>query len=250
MSRAALGRVAAWSLAWILTSAAAPVAAAEGVSTDAGSEGPAQTAFAPEKGPGPAVIVISGATGRTAYQSYATELARLGYYTVLLDGNDILSTGREGPGNLRRAIERAQRSPQAVPGKVAVIGFSRGGGGALAHAVGMADLVSAVVVYYPFTSFKAGPVSLVRNFRVPVLFFAAERDRYRDCCLIDSARAIAAAAQESGAKFELVTYPQANHGFNLEVSARGEPAGAYRKDDADDAWQRTIEMLKQHHPLR
>jgi dienelactone hydrolase len=230
--------------------AAASVSAADGISTDASSEGPAQTAYAPEKGPGPAIIVISGATGPASYQSYAAELARLGYYSVLLTGSDILNTGRDGPVNLRNAIDRAQRSPHAVPSKVAVIGFSLGGGGALAHAAGMPDLVSVVAVYYPFTSFKAGPVSLVQNFRVPVLFLAAELDRYKNCCLIESARAIEAAALASGAKFELVVYPQANHGFNLETGARGEPLRAYRREDAADAWRRTTEMLRLYHPLR
>lgn len=228
---------------------AASVSAAEGISADASPEGPAQTAYAPAKGPGPAIIVISGQSGPASYQTYAAEVARLGYYSVLVAGRDILNPGKEGPVNLRKAIDRAQRSPHAVPGKVAVIGFSLGGGGALAHAAGMPDLVSVVVAYYPFTSFRAGPVSLVKNFRVPVLFLAAELDRYNNCCVIEAARAIAAAAQESGAKFELVVYPQANHGFNLESGASGEPVRAYRRDDAADAWRRTTEMLRLNHPL-
>lgn len=233
---------------WMFALVVASVSAAGCISTDASSEGPAQTAYPPEKGPGPAIIVISGQAGPASYQSYAAELARLGYYSVLVAGRDILNPGKEGPVNLRKAIDRAQRSPHAFPGKVAVIGFSLGGGGALAHAAGMPDLVSVVVAYYPFTSFRASPVSLVKNFRVPVLFLAAELDRYDNCCVIEAARAIAAAAQESGAKFELVVYPQADHGFNLESSARG--VRAYRRDDAADAWRRTTEMLRLHHPLR
>ena len=243
---------AAWvcrlALAWLL--AVGPAWAAEGLATDAGADGPAQTAYAPQKLPAPVVIVISGQSGPTSYQSYAAALADLGYYTVLLAGRDILNPGKDGPVNLRKAIARAQQAPQALPGKVAVVGFSLGGGGALAHAAAWPDGVSMVVAYYPFTSFKAGTGWLVKNFRVPVLMLAAELDRYNNCCLIDAAQAIAAAAKDGGLPFELVVYPQANHGFNLQTGANGEPIKAYRADDTADAWRRTVDMLRQHQPLK
>lgn len=210
------------------------------------AEGPAQTTYAPATGRGPAVIVISGQSGakNPNYRSYATEVARLGYYTVLLDGNDILTREKSGAANLKMAIERAQRSPNAVPGKTAVIGFSLGGGGALRHAAGMQDRVSVVVAYYPFTKFAAGAASLVPNFKVPVLVLAGGRDHYKDCCLIESARAMEAAAKESGKKFELVVYPEADHGFNDKDGHN------YRRDDDRDAWRRTTEMLRQYQPLQ
>ncbi|MBI5634484.1 MAG: hypothetical protein HZA15_13520, partial [Nitrospirae bacterium] len=50
---------------------AAPAYAADGVSTEAGPEGPAQTAYAPDTGVGPVIIVISGQSGPNSYQSYA-----------------------------------------------------------------------------------------------------------------------------------------------------------------------------------
>jgi dienelactone hydrolase len=58
-----------------------------------------------------------------------------------------------------------------------------------------------------------------------------------------------AAAKQNGKQFELVVYPDANHGFNLHKVAKGEPSGAYRRDDDRDAWRRTIEMLKRYQPL-
>ena len=60
------------------------IRAAEGVSSEAGPEGPAQTAYAHENGAGPVIVVISGQTGPTSYQKYAAELSDLGYYSVLL----------------------------------------------------------------------------------------------------------------------------------------------------------------------
>lgn len=223
---------------------ASPLWAAE-VFTAASAEGPAQTVFAPAKGPGPAIIVLSGQTGPENYKSYATELAALGYYAVLLDGKDILNKEQTGGDNLRKAMSRAQDAPQVVKGKMAVIGFSLGGGAALAYATSLNQQVSMVLVHYPFTNFASAQNadSFVKRFRVPVLILAGERDHYNNCCLIESMRAIEAAAKKSGAKFELVVYPQADHGFNLTAGK------TYRQADDRDAWRRATAMLTQYHPL-
>jgi dienelactone hydrolase len=235
-----------WMFAFIIASASA----ADGVSTETGPDGIAQTAYSPANGPGPVVIVISGQSGPFSYQTYAAELARLGYYSVLIAGKDILNPALTGPANLKQVIDRAQRSPNAIKGKVAVIGFSLGGGGALYNATFMPDLVSMVVAYYPYTRTWANNIdSLVKRFQVPVLVLAAQQDRYQDCCVIETARAMEVAAKAKGTRFELVVYPDANHGFNLQVNARGEPASAYRRDDDKDAWRRTVERLKLYHPL-
>lgn len=215
-----------------------------GAMTTAGGDGPAQTAYAPPSGKGPIVVLLSGHSGPGQYQPIAGAVAKLGYYAVLLDGKDILTREDVGRGNLARAIERAQASPHAVPGKAAVIGFSRGGGGSLAFAAEMPEQVVAVVAYYPQTSFVSDPSLIAQRFKVPVLILAGQRDRYHNCCLIESMRAIERAARERDAPFELVVYPYADHGFNLPGS------GNYRGDDEADAWKRTVEMLRHHQPLR
>jgi len=227
----------------ILALLAQPGYAAEPVAAAAGPEGPAQTAHIPAKVPAPVVILLSGQSGPTNYQSYAAEVARLGYYAVLLDGKDILTRAQDGRANLQKAITRAQASPNALPGKVAVIGFSQGGGGALNAAAGMPDLVSTVVAYYPATSWSQNLAGVVKRFKVPVLVLAGERDTYQNCCLIEHMRTMETAAQESGAAFELVVYPQADHNFNLK-------SNNYRSDDAADAWRRTREKLNQYVPLQ
>lgn len=238
-------------IGWIFAAIAAPTSAADGVSTEAGPEGPAQIAFAPNSGPGPVIIVISGQSGPYSYKSYAAELAKLGYYTVLLTGKDILNPELTGETNLKKAIDRAQRSPNAVKGRTAVIGFSLGGGGALYNATQLPDLVSMVVVYYPYTKTWANKMGwFTKRFQVPVLVLAAQRDRYKECCVIESMQDMETAAKQNGKQFELVVYPEANHGFNLQTGAKGEPVSAYRPDDDRNAWHRTIEMLKQFHPLK
>ena len=237
-------------IGWMFAFFAASAFAASGVSSEAGSEGIAQTAYSPDNGPGPVIIVISGQTGPASYQSYAADLARFGYYSVLISGKDILNPELTGPANLKKTIERALQSPSAVKGKVAVIGFSLGGGGTLYNAANMPDVVSMVVAYYPYTKTWANKIdSLVSHFKVPVLVLAAQRDRYKECCVIETAQAMETAAKAKGVHFELVVYPEANHGFNLKTGASGEPMGAYRGDDDRDAWRRTVDMLKLYHPL-
>ena len=235
---------------WVM--AATVVRAGEPVLTEADDQGPAQEVYAPDNGRGPVIIVLSGQKGPTAYKPYAADLAKLGYYVVLLDGKDILNRSQwPEASNLRRAIARATRSSQAKPGKVAVIGFSLGGGGALLNAAAMPELVSMVVAYYPFTREWADRMNwFTKRFSVPVLVLAAQRDRYLECCVVETARAMEAAAKANGAKFELVVYPNATHGFNLVTRAPGEPNNAYRADDERDAWRRTTEMLRQYQPLR
>jgi acetyl esterase/lipase len=69
--------------------------------------------------------------------------------------------------------------------------------------------------------------SLVKRFKVPVLVLPAALDRYRDCCVIESMQAMQAAAGRLGAQFEMVVYPQVNHGTGLTTTRT--PGGARRR---------------------
>lgn len=205
--------------------------------------GTSEKEYDPPSGRGPLVILLSGASGLERYLSYSEDVARLGYYAVLLDGN---TYALDGSGDLRRAIEQAQRSPKTFPGKAAVIGFSKGGGGALAHAASMPDLVSAVVAYYPMTRNVPDMQSLTAQFKVPILVLTGELDSWYACCRIESMRLMETAAKEGGKSFELVVYPKANHMFNLKIDG----LNFFRAEDSADAWQRTTKMLGQYQPLR
>jgi len=196
--------------------------------------------FTPKSGKGPGVLVISGQTGPDARRSYAKDLAAEGYYVLLLDGNDILSRTRPGAQNYKEAVASMLASPNNTSSKIAVVGFSLGGGGALAQAIHQTETVSGVVAMYPATSWIPNVDRLVERMNVPTLFIAAEKDTYNNCCLIEKAREIEAAAKAKGKNFEFVTYPDAEHGFDL--------AGrAYRRDYVTDSWKRTMEALKKAH---
>ncbi len=210
-------------------------------------EGLSQRSYDPPSGRGPIVILISGASGPDQYRSYAAEVARLGYYAVLVDGNETNPADPRvmGKSVLKRVIGKAQKSPNALPGKVTVIGFSMGGGGALSYATQMPDLVSAVIAYFPMTMHVQHMPTFAAGFKVPILVLAGGKDTYMNCCLIESMKDMEAAAKKGTAPFELVVYPEARHAFIWANVPE-----VYRAEDSADAWQRTIKILGQYHPLR
>jgi len=222
---------------------------------------PSQKEYEPPKGKGRVVVVVSGHSGPDNYAYVAEDLAEQGYYAVLVDGNDFWMTGGGGGGmgRSRRSIERkdvsgdgeallkgvitrAQKSPHALPGKVAVVGFSRGGASTLTYATRMPELVSAVVVYYPATQHITNPDNFVSNIKVPTLMFAGGRDTYNNCCLIETARKLADAAKKSEGKviLEVFEYPHAHHGFTIKSSKEWLPT------EAADAFRRTLSHLRQY----
>jgi dienelactone hydrolase len=209
--------------------------------------GPSDEEYDPPTGRGPLVILLSGYDGSDCSRGYAATVAKLGYYVVLIDSSyfdkyEFIKSGTDG---LRRIIEQLRSSPKALPGRALVIGFSMGGGIALTYAAGMPDLVSAIVAYYPKTNQIMDMNTFVSGFKLPILVLAGEKDRFFDCCLIESMRDMEAVAKKrGGAPFELVVYPIAGHGFNSTCYS------TYRAEDSDDAWQRTKKMLSQYQPLR
>ena len=203
---------------------------------------PSQKEYEPPKGKGRVVVVVSGQTGPGNYAYVAKDFAEQGYYAVLVDGNDfwIKSFGSEAL--LKGVITRSQQSPHALPGKVAVVGFSRGGASALTYATRMPELVSAVVVYYPATQHIWNPANFVSEIKVPTLMFAGGRDTYKNCCLIETARKLADAAKKSEGKvmLEVFEYPNAEHGFIIKSIKAWSPT------DAADAFRRTLSHLRQY----
>jgi dienelactone hydrolase len=201
-----------------------------------------QQEYEPPGGKGRAVVVVSGHSGPPNYAYVAKDFAEQGYYAVLVDGNDFWVKSGGSEARLKGVITRSQQSPHTLPGKVAVVGFSRGGASTLTYATRMPELVSAVVVYYPATQHITNPKNFVSQIKVPTLMFAGGRDTYKDCCRIETARKLADAAKKSEGKvmLEVFEYPNAEHGFIIKSSRAWSPT------DAADAFRRTLSHLRQY----
>ena len=202
----------------------------------------AQDYFVPSSGKGLVVVLISGVSGTALYKDYAEAIAGLGYTAVLVSGKEVGIKDERSGINLKNLIQATQSDPRVVPGKVGVVGFSLGGGGALLHAASQRDTVAFVVAYYPSVTNMPSIAEAGRSVSVPTLILAGAKDRYNHCCLVESMHEFQSASKNGASPVELVVYPNADHGFNLKVPA-------YRSDDAADAWARVKTMLAKYAPV-
>jgi dienelactone hydrolase len=196
----------------------------------------AQQEFPPPQGKGRVVVLASGMSGPAHYATVAREIAKLGYDVVLFDGNAMKGTHGDG---VKEAIGQARQMPHGLPGKVALVGFSLGGGMSLYYGTQWPDQVAGVVAWYPATSFIKDVPGFVDRLKVPVLMFAGEDDTYRNCCTVSKAHILETAAKASGLPFELITYPGTEHDF--VKGGRHYNAGSY-----NDALRRTADKLKSY----
>lgn len=191
--------------------------------------------FPPPDGKGRVVVLSSGMSGPSHYTTVAQEIAKLGYDVVLFDGN--AEEGTHGDG-VRSAIQQALTMPHALPGKVALVGFSLGGGESLYYGSSLADQVAGVVAWYPANSFIRNVPGFAQRLAVPVVVFAGGKDNFRNaCCTASKDQELQTAAMSAGKSFDLTVYPDADHDF-----VKG---GAHYDDKAyNDAFQRTTDALK------
>jgi dienelactone hydrolase len=196
----------------------------------------AQKEIPPPQGKGRVVVVASGMSGPEHYETVSKAIAQFGYDVVLFDGNSMEGTHGDG---VKTAIEQAQQMPHGLPGKVALVGFSLGGGMSLYYGTQWPDQVAGAVVWYPATTFIKDVPGWVGRTKVPVLMFAGEKDTFRGCCLIDKAHTLATAATAAGLPFELITYPNTDHDFVKDGKH-------YNAQSYSDALQRTEAKLKEY----
>jgi len=194
----------------------------------------AQQEFPPPRGKGRVVVLGSGTSGPARYTTVAREIAELGYDVVLFDGNQMAGTTGDG---VKTDIIEAQQMPHALPGKVALVGFSMGGGMYLYFATQWPDLVAGAVIWYPVNSFIHDVPSFASRLKVPVLMFAGAKDRGRGCCITDLDSALATASTAAGKPFKFVVYPDVDHDF-----AKGEDR--YNPKDYSDAFKQLADSLK------
>ncbi len=197
----------------------------------------AQQEFPPPQGMGRLVVLASGLSGPKQYMEVAADIAKLGYDVVLFDGNGEENTQGKG---VKRDIDKARTMPHALPGKVALVGFSLGGGMALYYGTQLPDDVAGVVVWFPANAFIKDVPGFANRLQVPLVVLAGGKDHFRDnCCTADKDSTLQQAAKSAGKSFELSVYPDANHDFS-------KGGNNFNPKDYADGLQRTADALKMY----
>ncbi len=214
-------RVAVITAAAVLLFAAAPPSRAQ--------------EFPPPQGKGRVVVLSSGISGASHYVDAAKAVAQLGYDVLLVDSNSEENTHGQA---LRDAIQKAIGMPNALPGKVALVGFSAGGGISLYYGSQLPDQVAGVVVWYPANSFIKDVPGFADKVQVPIVVFAGGKDHFRNsCCTAAKDQELQTAVKGANKSFELTVYPDADHDFVI--------GGAhYNAKDSQDAMAATAAALK------
>jgi carboxymethylenebutenolidase len=186
----------------------------------------------PEKGAGPAVLVITEPTSIEHGRRVCDLLAGEGFTALAPE----LRNGQTA-GDLTAAIDLLKPHPAVRGHGVGVIAFSTGAGLALWLAAHRPDDVLAVDVYYGGMPDTAEPPDWSR-------ISAAVQGHYGEedpAAPPETGSALEAALGEAGVSVDMFTYPLAGAGFFDDTRP-----DAHVEDAARQAWIRTLEFLRKH----
>ena len=126
--------------------------------------------------------------------------------------------------------------------KLGIVGFCRGGRAVWVYAANSANLKAGVAFYGSLVDpagqkavWPKSATELAPDVKAPVLGLYGEADQGIPVTQVE---AMKAALQAAGKKAEFHIYPGAPHGFHADYRP------SYRKDAADDAWNRAAAWFK------
>jgi carboxymethylenebutenolidase len=130
-------------------------------------------------------------------------------------------------------------------GRLGIIGFCRGGRTVWEYAAHSSSLKAGVAFYGPPVDapnplWPKSPTQLAPDMKAPVLGLYGEADAGIPVATVEALKAALAAA---GKTAEFKIYPGAPHGFHADYRA------SYRKEAAEDAWDRMQAWFKKYHVL-
>lgn len=199
-------------------------------------------------GKGPAIVVIQEWWGLVPQIEHTVDrFAKEGFLAIAPDLYHGKATN--SPDEAQRLVmeldaERAEREiagageylltrPECTSKKYGVVGFCMGGG--LAQYTGARETnVAATVSFYG--AFRKAEIDWA-HLSGPVFLIYGENDKG---VRADQGRELEKKLKQLGKTVELKTYPGADHAFFNETGKN------YKRDAAEDAWQRTIAFFKQH----
>ena len=132
-------------------------------------------------------------------------------------------------------------------GKLAILGFCRGGRTVWEYSAHNKDLKAGVAFYGSLVDPPAqkekwpkSPTELAADVKAPVLGFYGAEDTGIPVAQVEAMKEALAKANKT-AEFKI--YPGAPHGFHADYRP------SYRKEAAEDGWKMAIEWLKKHKVL-
>lgn len=207
----------------------------------------------------PVVLVVAEIFGLHEHiRDVVRRLAKLGYYAITVDQFWRLGDASKMPDVQTIVRDLVAKTPDAQAmgdfdaavafakgegadtAKLAITGFCLGGRYVWLYAAHNPDLKAAVSWY---GSLKGGtsdikpksPIDLAPDMKAPVLGLYAGQDRGITAEHIEEMKKALTAA---GKKFEIVVYPDAQHGFNADYRP------SYNKAAAEDGWKRMLAWFK------
>lgn len=203
----------------------------------------------PRQGSGPGAVVIQEWWGLTDHiAGICDRLAAEGFVALAPDlfggrvAHDADEAGRlmselpvdRAARDLGGAVDFLLQHEAVTSSKVGAVGFCMGGGFVLLLAAQQGDKVGAAVPFY-----GVGPAvpQTYTGLTAPVQGHYGEQDAFYPAD--DARRQEQQIRQESGAPVEFFFYP-AGHAFHNDENK----LGTYDKEQATQAWQRTVEFLR------
>jgi carboxymethylenebutenolidase len=177
----------------------------------------------------------------------ARRLAKAGFVAFAPDALHSLGgyPGNDDEGrNLQSSLDRSKieqdfiaaakflKAHELSNGKLGAVGFCFGGYVVNLLAATLPDTLDAGVPFYGTPAAR----ELRKNIKAPLLIQLAELDERVNASWPEYEADLKAA----GVNYTMHMYPQANHGFHNDSTAR------YDKEQADLAWQRTLAFFREH----
>ncbi len=201
----------------------------------------------------PLVLVLHGSDGFGPQHVHAARrLARSGFAAVAMEWfggtPERARWGDLRPGDLAGVVNEAASRPRVDRTRLAVMGFSRGGGVALLAAT-VLPATRAVVNYFGLTSWKGGletyrhfdldpadPLGFVARIPCPVLSLHGERD---DIVPVVNTWALDEACRRHGIEHRVVIYPGVGHSFVWRGNPLHVPAAHQH------SWNAVLDFLRE-----
>ncbi|MEY2412093.1 MAG: carboxymethylenebutenolidase [Acidobacteriaceae bacterium] len=222
-------------------------ATAKDVSYKSGDDTVRAIQYTPQgKGPFPGIVVIHEWWGLNDWvKDQASKLADQGYITLAVDlYRGKVATTPEMAHELMRGVpeDRVKRDlhaavvflssqPNVNKNRLGSIGWCMGGGYSLDVALQEPSLTADVINYGHLAT---EPESLAK-IDASILGIFGGKDQG---IAVEDVKKFEQALKKQGKKVEIVIYPDAGHGFQNPNNKDG-----YRRDNAADAWKRTINFL-------